>query len=349
MIPSTWSVAVGLCVVALLLWGSWANTFKAARGWRFELYYLDFVFGAVLAALLTAFTLGEMGEGLTVMDNLLITGKRQMAVSFIAGGVFNLGNMLLMASISLAGLASGFGITFGIALLISVVWMMVTGAGGALTFYIGAGLIGIAVVQAFIVAGSEAGAAGKTGALVGKGMALAAGAGILIGIALPLLQSTMLGEIGLVAYSAGMLFAAGMAVSTVVFNFYFMNLPVAGPPLSLLSYVKGSGATHMRGLAGGLLWYAGLLAILVAAGAPAETGISPEFSLSLGYGGAAVAILWGVLVWKEVTASSRQRLMAVAMAVLLAAGVALVASSVSRVSAVPAVTQSAQPLLQRTS
>ena len=36
----SYSLAVGLCVIIMLCWGSWANTRKLARkDWRFELFY----------------------------------------------------------------------------------------------------------------------------------------------------------------------------------------------------------------------------------------------------------------------------------------------------------------------
>jgi glucose uptake protein len=35
-------LAVALCVVTMLCWGSWANTQKlASREWRFQLFYWD--------------------------------------------------------------------------------------------------------------------------------------------------------------------------------------------------------------------------------------------------------------------------------------------------------------------
>ena len=58
-----YSIAVLFCIVTMLCWGSWANTQKAVgRRWRFELFYWDYVFGVVIAALLFAVTLGSTGE-----------------------------------------------------------------------------------------------------------------------------------------------------------------------------------------------------------------------------------------------------------------------------------------------
>ena len=57
-----YALAVVLCIVTMLCWGSWANTQKlAGKTWRFELFYWDYVLGVLLAAVLFAFTLGSVG------------------------------------------------------------------------------------------------------------------------------------------------------------------------------------------------------------------------------------------------------------------------------------------------
>src|SRR5690349_9601188 len=114
ILPTTYAVALLLLVFSMLCWGSWANTFKLARNWRFELFYFDYAFGVVIAAVVAAYTFGSMGDELSFMDNLSITGKRQIATAFVAGGVFNLANMLLVAAISLSGLAVAFPVGIGL-------------------------------------------------------------------------------------------------------------------------------------------------------------------------------------------------------------------------------------------
>jgi glucose uptake protein len=59
-----WShaVAVVMCVITMLCWGSWANTQKlASKEWRFELFYWDYAIGVLLFSLVLAFTLGSTG------------------------------------------------------------------------------------------------------------------------------------------------------------------------------------------------------------------------------------------------------------------------------------------------
>ena len=48
-------VAVAFCVVTMFCWGSWANAQKLVDSkWRYELFYWDYVFGVVFAALIFA-------------------------------------------------------------------------------------------------------------------------------------------------------------------------------------------------------------------------------------------------------------------------------------------------------
>lgn len=60
-IVGSYSLAVFFCLITMLCWGSWANTQKlAAKSWRYELFYWDYVIGMVLFSLLLAFT--EIGR-----------------------------------------------------------------------------------------------------------------------------------------------------------------------------------------------------------------------------------------------------------------------------------------------
>src|SRR6476659_1353274 len=122
-LPQTYIAALALTILSMLCWGSWANTFKMTGSWRFELFYFDYSIGVLLAAALAAFTFGTMGsDGFQFMDDLLQTGKRNIFYGFLGGAVFNLANMLLLAAISVAGMAVSFPVGFGTALVIGVIW-----------------------------------------------------------------------------------------------------------------------------------------------------------------------------------------------------------------------------------
>src|SRR5215212_11954742 len=88
ILPTTYATALLLTIISMICWGSWANTFKLSKSWRFELFYFDYAFGVLIMAVVAAYTFGSMGDDLSFSDNLLITGKRQMAMGLAAGGIF---------------------------------------------------------------------------------------------------------------------------------------------------------------------------------------------------------------------------------------------------------------------
>src|SRR5688572_12988383 len=105
VLPQTYGAAVLLTILSMLCWGSWANTFKLAGKWRFELFYYDYSLGVLLAFTVYALTFGNMGfDGLMFLDDLMHAGKRQIFYGLLGGTIFNLANMLLVAAISVAGL-----------------------------------------------------------------------------------------------------------------------------------------------------------------------------------------------------------------------------------------------------
>src|SRR5580700_3122140 len=118
----SYSVAVAMCVVTMLCWGSWANTQKlASQEWRFQLFYWDYASGVLLFSLLLAFTLGSIGRmGRPFLTDLSQADARWLASAFVGGVIFNLANILLVAAIDIAGLAVAFPVGVGLALVLGV-------------------------------------------------------------------------------------------------------------------------------------------------------------------------------------------------------------------------------------
>ena len=100
-IVTSYTTAVVFCLITMLCWGSWGNTQKlAARTWRYELYYWDYVFGMVAAALILGLTMGSMGDSGRAMLPDLAQASWSNIWSVILGGViFNASNILLSASV----------------------------------------------------------------------------------------------------------------------------------------------------------------------------------------------------------------------------------------------------------
>jgi len=49
LIVESYGIAVAMCVVTMLCWGSWANTQKlASNEWQFQLFYWDYSLGVLL-------------------------------------------------------------------------------------------------------------------------------------------------------------------------------------------------------------------------------------------------------------------------------------------------------------
>jgi len=326
ILPTTYAAAMLLTILSMICLGSWANTFKLTKKWRFELFYFDFSFGVLITAVVAAFTLGSLGDDLSFSDNLLIAGKRQMAYAVAAGIIFNLANMLLVAAISIAGLAVAFPIGIGLALIIGVIWnYIINPQGNPFLLFSGVALVLAAIIVDAFAYRAHAEEDGEiTEDFSVKGLIIALVSGVLMGSFYPLVELSQNSEQGLGAYSVGFFFAIGVFFSTFIYNLYFMNLPVEGEPVGFGQYFRhGSLGKHFLGVFGGILWCTGMLANLVAASGTATVG--PAVSYAMGQGATLISALWGLLVWKEFAgAEMRVKLLLTIMIVLFAAGLGLI-------------------------
>ena len=173
ILPTTASAVWILAIVSLLCLGSWANTLKLAGKWRFEYFYYDFVLGILLCAGVAALALGSgRAQELTFQDNLLLAGKREMAWALGSGVMLNLGMLLLLAAMTIAGMSVAFPLTLGVALVIGAIWDFAnaTQANTPLTFMGVALLAGAVVVSRPNLHSSPAGPArcGAEGADAGS-------------------------------------------------------------------------------------------------------------------------------------------------------------------------------------
>ncbi len=115
-VPATFGASVVLMVLCMLCWGSWANAFSLTRGkYRFELFYWDYAVGVLLGVLALA---ALLAPGSAVFHGTMDPTKAGWGV--LSGVVFSIGNVLLVAAISLTGMAVAFPVCCGLALLIGV-------------------------------------------------------------------------------------------------------------------------------------------------------------------------------------------------------------------------------------
>lgn len=350
-LPSTYVAALLLTILSMICWGSWANTQKLAGKWRFEYFYFDYSFGILIFAIVAAFTFGSLnGNETSVMDSLSLAGNRKIAEAFAAGVIFNLANMLLVAAIAVAGMSVAFPIAIGLAMVIGVIgnYLLRPESNPALLFAGVALVIGAIIVNAIAFRAHAAGrklpppvepvpaptksarkgpapkALQPKAPSVVKGIAISIFSGILMGCFYPLVEFSKQDD-GLQPYAVALIFALGVFLSTFVFNFFFMLMPVQGEPAEFWGYFRGTFRMHLLGLLGGGIWMIGAVSNFVAASAPAHVHVGPAVSYAMGQGAALISALWGLLLWKEFSgANSRVRTMIAVMLVLFLFGLIMI-------------------------
>jgi len=328
-------------VLSLLCLGSWASLFKFAGKWRFELFYLDFAVGLMLAALIYGFTAGNLGyDGFNFLDDLQHAGKRQWMYVFLGGLIFNLGNMLLISAVSVAGLAVAFPMGMGVALLLGTgLGFAGRPAGNSLLLGLGCLLILTAVIVSAVsyrimgVAQHEAlaraGLAKSTRRPSPlKGIILAVVAGLLIGAFVPLVEKARAGDLGLGPYAAGALFAFGVFASSFVYDIFMMNLPIEGEAVEFMAYLDGKLKQHLSGAISGMVWYSGVLLAWISASVPENLQGTALTRFMLLQGSPVIAALWGILVFREFKESDvRVKIMGTLMIVMFLCGLAMIGLS----------------------
>jgi glucose uptake protein len=280
---------------SMVCWGSWANTQKIDTRWRFELFYWDYIWGLLAFALLSGLTLGNRTppSSDSFIRNLSDASVRSLLEAFVGGVIFNLGNLLLVAAISVAGMAVAFPIGAGLALVIgAVINYIISPKGNPFFLFGGIALICIAIVlDALAYRALSRGAKATT-----KGVGLSLACGAAVGLFYPFVAKSITGPNHLGPYTVYFVFALGATFSNFPMNYALMRCPVSGPPLRMKDYFKGTPRLHAWGILGGAIWGMGTIANFVASYVPM---IGPATSFSLGEGNTMISAIWGIFVWKE--------------------------------------------------
>ncbi len=299
-IPQSYSLAVILCIVTMLCWGSWGNTQKlAGKSWRFELFYWDYVIGILVFSLLLGFTLGSIGgNGRSFTADIAQADAKNMLNAFLGGVIFNASNILLVAAMAIAGMAVAFPIGVGIALALGVIINYVAAPkGDPIILFTGLGFIVAAIIIDALAYKKHSSSQQKVS---GKGIILSVAAGILMSLFYRFVASSMVSDFAvpeagkLTPYSAVFFFAVGVLLSNFIFNYILMKKPIEGVPLTFADYRKGSIDVHLTGVLGGIIWNIGMSMSIIASG---KAGFA--ISYGLGQGATLIAALWGVFIWKE--------------------------------------------------
>src|SRR5690348_6838604 len=120
--PPSLTIALLMMIISAACWGSWANTFKGVKNYRFELFYWDYAIGIFLISLVLALTMGSTGnDASSFLNNVHSADTSNILSTLVGGAIFNLANLLLVAAIDMAGLAIAFPVSIGIALVVGVI------------------------------------------------------------------------------------------------------------------------------------------------------------------------------------------------------------------------------------
>jgi glucose uptake protein len=321
-IPHSLGIALVMMISSAICWGSWANTYKGVKNYRFELFYWDYAVGIFLISVILAFTMGSTSNDANrFLNNVRSADTSNIVSTMVGGAIFNLANLLLVAAIDTAGLAVAFPVSIGIALVVGVVLSYIQqpkGNGGLLA----AGVL--CAVIAVIMDGKAYGSLASAGRSVSKkSIVTCIVSGVLMGLWAPFVTHAMTQGNALGPYSVAVFLTLGALLSCSIWNVYFMKKPLVGEPVDFTGFFSGPASGHVLGLLGGVIWGTGMVFNLVAAN---FTGVA--ISYAIGQSAPMVAALWGVLAWKEFDgAGNRSKLYLVLMFIFYGLAILLVAKA----------------------
>ena len=321
--PETYAVALSLMIITMLCWGSWANTIKLCPGYRFQLFYWDYVIGLILAALLLGFTLGSTGGvGRPFLADLLHADSSHIELAIIGGVLFNVANLLLVAAIEIAGLAVAFPVGIGLALVVGAIGTyIISPSGNPVMLFSGIALVvGAIVLDAMAYRLRET----ERRSLSMRGFVISLVAGLLMGSFYPFVSRAMSGDGAPGPYAVALFFTIGVALCAVPFNYLLMRKPLdESEPVSIAGYVSARRSWHLWGILGGAIWCTGATFNFVASRAHI---VGPAVSYSIGQGATMISAAWGVFIWKEfATAPARAKIFLTWMFVLFVCGLSAIA------------------------
>lgn len=300
--PETYAAALTFMIVTMMCWGSWANTLKLCPGYRFQVFYWDYVLGLFAGTVAWGFSLGSHGaSGLPFLADLAQADNHHVLLAIAGGIVFNIANLLLVAAIEIAGLAVAFPVGIGLALVVGAVSSYFLAPAGNPALLFG----GIAVVIVAIVLDAAAYRQREQQKSVStRGVVLSLVSGVLMGSFYPLVSGAMTGAGASGPYAASFWFVIGVGLSSLLANTLLMRWPLDGrEPVSFRSYMQAPTEWHFWGILGGLIWCTGTTLNFVASRAHI---VGPAVSYSFGQGATMVSACWGVFVWHEFAAAPRR-------------------------------------------
>src|ERR1700723_1958782 len=236
--PETYAIALSFMILTMLCWGSWANTVKLCPGYRFQLFYWDYVIGLIAGALLWGFTLGTAGStGPSFLADVEAATASHIVWALIGGVIFNVANLLLVAAIEIAGLAVAFPVGIGLALVIGAASSYILAPHGNPAMPFGGIILAVAAIVCDSIAYRLRERAHQ--ATSRRGVVISLLAGLLMGTFYPFVSRAMTGDGAPGPYATSFFFVIGVALCAIPFNYLLMRKPLDGkPPASMAGYAQ---------------------------------------------------------------------------------------------------------------
>ncbi len=321
--PNSLGIALFMMITSAICWGSWANTYKGVKNYRFELFYWDYAIGIFLISMILGHTMGMTvhHDPSSLPHNIHSADGSNMIYTMVGGAIFNLANLLLVAAIDLAGLAVAFPLSIGIALVVGVISSYIIQPKGNPTL-LGAG-VACALIAVVLVGKAYGCLAGGGRSASRKSIIVCVVSGVLMGLWAPFVTHAMTHGNPLGPYAVAIFLTFGALLSCFIWNIYFMKHPLVGEPVNFSGFFRAPASAHALGLLGGFIWGTGMVFNLVAA---SFTGVA--ISYAIGQSAPMVAALWGVFAWKEFAgAPGKAKLYLFLMFVFYCVGILLVAKA----------------------
>lgn len=317
-VPQNYLTALVLMLTSMVCWGSWPNFLKKLPGWRLEYFYIDYTIGFLVTALLFGIFIGP-GDGLGFFEVMTQAGGREMTFAVVGGFIWNIGNILLLNGIVIAGLAVAFPIAAIPAIVLGIgaaYWLQPIG---------NPVVLGLSALILLVAAQTTAMAYRRLGHVTTgdktKGITVSLISGLLIGFFPPFVTAAISGPGALDAYTVSAWYMVGASVATLIAIPMLLRGPLVGERGEVGGYARGPLTWHVLGWLAGAVWCSGTVFNFISAGM-----VGVAISVGIGSGAPMVGALWGVFVWGEFSRGPpSSRAFIAASLILYAIGVAIMA------------------------
>lgn len=281
------------CIYCCLCWGSWGNTQKMVqkKEWKSALFYWDYIAGFFLTSLLGLLLL----NGGNIFSNLT---WGSVGWALLGGFVWNFANIFLTAANGIAGLSVAFPIGGGLGWVGGIIFNYFSSGftGNKAMLWVGV-VLAVAAMLLCAVSYSRLTSSQKKSPLAGIVFAIISGFGFAFFYGLVVKATAPeFGGVGTLSpYQAVFFFALSVLVTTFILNPFMMRYSVEGRSTVKDYFTKGDTRTHLIGMLGGFIWMSGMVISFMTAGA----AVNKAVSYALSNASPLVAMIWGVLIWKE--------------------------------------------------